>query len=220
MHYVINGKYPINNKEQVKIASEYFGKHINKFLPTERMHIAGALEKRANELRISNNEAWITNYSRGLKKTAELSPDFVNGMVRREDEVKDSGLMIKMGETKVPAREALQAITKVAVTNPHKAMFALDEFDKQAGLKKAYDTAIPDHVMTVFGSYNNPEYDSVPVTEKLSHYQAIRIRDNDEVLEKIAEAFGENVKSSAVSNPISFLRNLSDPEKTLVDEML
>jgi len=161
MHYALDGRYPIETKQQVEIASEYFTKYASRFNHAEKVVIAHRLEKRASDLGVSIDKDWVRNYSRPMKKHAGYSPDFERNMKVRVDLC--SGKDIKIGD--LDAKAALSSmIEKKASIDPAIMLEAINEFDKMAGLTSGYGRNLQDPVITVYGGATNSRYDTDQVS--------------------------------------------------------
>ena len=215
MHYALNNRYPIETSEQVKIAEDYFTKHLTDFDPADRVLAASNIEKRASELTVPVNQGWITNYSRMTKTSAQISPSFeYNIMLRKEaaaDTVNVQGKMVKT---------AAMLYNIVSLKNDGAAgeliVEALDEFDKTAGLINDYDRIVLDPIMTVYGNMADPEFDRVKVAADLTDYEVKAAAKDEEVLTKIASTFGADVAHSFKTTPMTTTLATSGPELTIL----
>jgi len=214
MHFALHDKYPIETKEHVKTAMDYFSKYMSRFNHNDRVEFSCNIEKRANELNIPINKDWINNYTRILNKNAALSPDFKNNINKRKTICKSSGKHIKTASGKIDACEILDKIAEIGNKVPPIALIkTIEEFDKKAGLQYEYDKTILDPVMTVCGSLINSEYDAVKIAGDITDYKIFKLSKNSEAIQKLASAFGDKFINEFKNNPIETIINLNDIEK-------
>jgi hypothetical protein len=226
MHYALkNEHYPIETKDQIKTASIYFTKNLERFSPSDRVEIAFNMEKRAEDLKLDLNIPWIENYSRFMDKTASYSPEFEANMNLRKDMCNVYDVKIKIGDTMVKAAELIdKLISEKSQTEPLAMVAAINEFDKKAGLESHYDTRIRDSIFTVYGCENNPSFDMVKVAE----YEGKPITDkmikkasyNKLFINKVASIMGNSVSSKFQSSPIDTFNSFSPIEKQLFLEKM
>lgn len=208
MRYAIDGKYPIETKEQLTKTAAYFDKYLDRFHPMDRVTVASALEKRANELGICLDNGWIKNYSRALNDNAILSPDFDKNIEMRKYAC--SGKVIK----NIKAEEFLEKIAEISkISKPKNVVDALFEFDKLANLEYQWDKSIVDPVMTVFGSLNNPEYDAVKLAGEITDYKVKKIAANENEIVKLASVLGKQFQSDFIKSPVETIKKLNEIEK-------
>ncbi len=216
MHYALNGKYPIETKEHVKTAMDYFSKYISRFNHDDRVTFSCNIEKRATDLGVVVDNGLIHNYTRVMSKHAALSPDFKRNMAKRKHLCKTSGRMIKTSSGRFDAAEILDKIAAIGDKVPVVALIkTLEEFDKKAGLVYEYDKAILDPVMTVCGSLVNPKYDAIKLAGDITDYDVVDISKNPEQLEKLSSVFPGDVVENFKKNPIETVISLNDMEKDL-----
>ena len=94
MHYALGLKYPIENPEQVKLASDYFAKYAERFEPRDRIVFAANLEKRAEELKVVIDSQVISNYAKVANLNAKISEYFHKGIEFRYFCVQVSNLRV------------------------------------------------------------------------------------------------------------------------------
>jgi len=216
MHYALNGKYPIETKEHIKTAMDYFSKYISRFNHDDRVTFSCNIEKRATDLGVVVDNGLIHNYTRVMSKHASLSPDFKRNMDKRRHICKSSNRMIKTASGRVSAVEVLDKLAALAENVPVIALIkTIEEFDKKAGLVFEYDKTILDPVMTVCGSLVNPKYDAVKVAGDITDYDVVDISKNHEQLEKLASVFPSDVVENFKKNPIETVISFNDMEKDL-----
>lgn len=221
MHYALRGKYPIETEEHIKTAVDYFNKYLTRFNPMDRAVIAINIEKRATDLNVVLDNNWITNYSRMFKKGSMISPDFERNIELRKQACLIGNIKIKVGDKIEDAEEMLAKIATLSKDTPGIALVkVLEEFDKQANLQSHYDDDIVDPVITVFGSFVNPEYDAVKIGKKLTDYSLIKTSRNNEMLQKIASKFGDDFVNEFKKGPVEKINSLTPPEKSLFVETI
>lgn len=219
MKFALENKYPIDTKEQLTKAAEFFDKNLSRFHPDDRVKIASNLDSQASELKVNLNQGWITNYTR-MEKSAKLSPNFHNSMkLRKEACVRNNVSLPSIeGVDSPPApSDIIDEIIKTSGDHSTKEVLAtLIEFDKRAGLEYLYDHQIMDPYLTVFGDINNPEFDSVKIAGDATQYDLVRASRDHEKLAAIKEKFGEDFASEFDKNPITSISKLGSPEKTVL----
>jgi len=221
MHYALNGKYPIETEEQVKTASDYFSRYLQRFAPMDRVAAATNIEKRATVLDINVNEGWITNYSRPLKPESTYSPDFDANIKLRKEACVRTSAKVEVNGKMINATELLKKVAMQRKELPGIAMMkSLQEFDKLANLEQYYDNDVIDPAMTVFGSLNNPRFDSVKIAKDLTNYDLIEASRDVLAMEKISNTFGERFSEKFKKEPIKIASDLGPPEKSLLSETI
>ncbi len=218
MHYALDNKFPIETKEQVKIASDYFSSNLTKLHPTHRTVVAANIEKRAAQLGVAQEKSWITNYARMTKESAQISPSFEANLTSRIDALGNAGKLVKVAGEQVDASAMIRKIAELkdAGANGRALVSAISDLDKLAGIEVQYDTLHPDPIMTVFGDLNDAEFDRVKVAGQYSNYDIIRMACDDEVMAKVATALGEDTANKFKSNPFQCLNETRGPEGDLL----
>lgn len=218
MKFALKEKYPIDTKDQLIKAAEFFDSNLSKIHPDDRVEVAINLDKQASELKVNLNKPWITNYTR-MEKSAELSPSFKNSMqLRKEACIRNK---VKLPETNdgdvIDASGIIDKIVKTSEDYSAKdLLYTIIEFDKRAGLEYLYDDQIMDPYITVFGDINNPEFDSVKLAGDSTQYDLIRASRDQEKLASIKDKFGEKFASEFQDNPIQSLSLLKSPERNVL----
>ena len=221
MHYTLNGKYPLETEDQVKTASEYFSKYLQRFNPMERITAAVNIEKRAATLGVDIEEPWVLNYSRVMKKAAQYSPDFESSIKMRKEACAKTKATVNISGKSIAAMDFLDKMASQKNEIPGIAMMkGLQEFDKLANLEQFYDNDILDPVMSVFGSLNNPKFDSVKVAGDLTNYDLMSASMNPEKMEKISRSFGKNMSERFKTGPIKTASDMTSPEQSLLQELV
>ena len=213
MRYAIDGKYPVETKEQLEKTAIYFDKFLPRFHPKDRIKIASVMSKRASELGVCLDRDWVNNYSRAIAGTAQVSPDFNKNVEIRKHACLNK--TIQIGEHSVSAVTMLDKIS--SAINDKGSFITVDElfsFDKLAGIEYQWDKTIPDPVMTVFGSLNNSKYDAVNVIGTLTNYDLVKIAANEaDTLSDLAEHLGEHFTKEFVRRPSDTVRELDSKQR-------
>jgi len=209
MHYAIDGKYPIETKEQLTKAAEYFDKYLVRFHPKDRVKIASTMEKRASDLGVYIDNGWIKNYSRPFCDNPSISPDFEKNVEMRKRACEDMKVA-----NKLKADEILEKLAQIKNSeHPNRIVDLLFDFDKLANLEYQWDKSIVDPIMTVFGSLNNPEYDAVKVAGDITNYMLKKIASNETETIKISSIMGKQFQSAFSKDPVNTIINLKPMEK-------
>lgn len=221
MHYALRNRYPIETDRQVKTACEYFRKNLSRFAPNERVEAACNIEKRASELSVPISDDWVTNYSRVMKPEASYSPDFNRSMAMRKQACVTHGVRVQLGDKKTDAVNLVDGlIKKAAEISPIETLKAVQEFDKMANLEYHYDTLVPDPYMTVYGGYQNAEWDAVKVAGDKTNYQLVRASRTPQALEKVASKFGKGFSSGFAKDPLKAAEGLKDWERVALGQLI
>ena len=209
MHYAIDGKYPIETKEQLTKTSSYFDKYLIRFHPKERVKIAATMEKRASELGVYLDCPWVKNYSRAFSDSPSVSPDFDKNIEMRKHACRDMQVTGKL-----KADNILEKLAQIKNSeSPNKIVDLLFDFDKLANLEYQWDKSIVDPVMTVFGSLNNPEYDAVKIAGDITNYTLKKLASNESEIVKIAGVMGKQFQSAFSKDPVNTVSGLLPMEK-------
>ena len=204
MRYAIDGKYPIETKDQLTKTAAYFDKYIGRFHPAERVKIAATMEKRASDLGVYLDNAWVKNYARSVNDSAPLSPDFTRNIEMR-----------KHASTGEKTHDLLDKIAEAAKTKSGKEIAdMLFAFDKVANLEYQWDKSIVDPIMTVFGSLNYPEYDAVKVAGDVTNYGLLKMAADVNEVAKLAGVMGKDFQGRFIKDPVGSVQALSGVEKT------
>ena len=221
-HCALDNRYPLNTKEQVKTACDYFSHHITKFLPEERVKIASSIKKRAAQLRVKADYDWVHNYSRFMDKQASYSPDFERNIEQRREWLRYHGVEKIAAATNV-VTDSKPLLEKIAAhkdsITPQEMAICLGEFDKVAGISQDYDIEINDHIMSVVGSRANPKYDAVKLAHGVTHYDLMNVRCDEEKMEKIASVFNDNVIEAFRENPVDAVIKMRNSEKVVFSDI-
>ena len=219
MKFALEDKYPIDTKDQLIKAAEYFDKNLSRFHPDDRVKISCNLDKQAGKLKVNLDKNWITNYSR-IEKSAALSPNFERSMrLRKEACVRHKVSLPKIAGVENapdPSRLIDEIIKTSGDYSTKEILSTLIEFDKRAGIEYLYDHQVMDPYITVFGDVNNPEFDSVKLAGDSTQYDLLRASRDQEKLAAIKDKFGEKFASEFEKNPITSLSKLGSPERTVL----
>jgi hypothetical protein len=221
MKFALDGRYPIETREQLVKSAEFFDKYLTRFEPNDRVKIASAIDARASELGVNIDRPWITNYSRIMRKEASLSPDFASAIQLRKEACVRHKVTIKIGDDQVSPAALLDGLKKQAsILHVREVAAALEEFDKTAGISYLYDHEFLDPVMSVCGSLNNPKYDSVNVLGGISQYDLIEASRDHEKLAALKERLGASFATKFRQDPLSSTAGLDETLKSVLSEVV
>jgi len=221
MHYALKNKYPIETEGQLKTASDYFDKYINRFDATERAVIASNIEKRASDLSVDIDADWIKNYSRITKTASAYSPDFEYNMKMRKEACMVGNIKIKTSNQSLRGEDMIEKISsQKSNISPKDMVNLISEFDKLAGLECLYDDRINDPIFTVFGSSNRSNYDRIKVASGLFDTDIVSASRDKDFIEKVSAYFGEKFAEDFRSKPLNTFTSMSAPEKSLMIEKI
>jgi len=213
MHYALGLKYPIENPEQVKLASDYFAKYAERFEPRDRIVFAANLEKRAEELKVVIDSQVISNYAKVANLNAKISEYFHKGIEFRK-------IACRRVPVKVSGVDGVEMLDKIASLAPDHhglvVLHALFEFDKAANLQAGYDKEIPDPVLTVFGF--NPSEEHISEHVKVSSLNLRKVVGRKTKMEKIASMFGTKFSNEYSNNPVKAFQGLKPIDQVLFGE--
>ena len=219
MKFALRDKYPIDTKDQLVKAAEYFDSYLTKMAPSDRMTIATNMEKQASVLRVNLDRDWIYNYSRPFIKCATLSPEFGKSIQMRKQAC--LGRIKKVNGTSLNLCDMLTQIEKTAkLVSPIKIMKALEAFDKFAELEYAYDNTINDPAMSVFGSVEDPMYDSEEIANGITDYDAINASRESGYVQGVSDAFGQQMANSFTANPVQTIQAMTPIEQGLAANII
>jgi len=212
MRYALKEKYPIETSDQLEKTAAYFDRYLSRFHPKERMEFATAIEKRATDLHVSLSYPWITNYSRPVLCKSSISPDFERNMDLRKHACLNK--MIVVDSKEVKANDLIDKIKdSVTKQSSYTTVDAVFEFDKLAGLEYQWDKAILDPIMTVFGSLNNPKFDSEVIIGNLTENDLKKIAADKGEIEELKGMFQEHLIRKFIENPKKAIAALNPIEK-------
>jgi hypothetical protein len=207
--------YPIETVEQIKTAAAYFDKYIDKFHPSERITIAGSMEKQASALNVSINSDWMHNYSR---KSPSYSPEFDLHMKMRKEA--SMGKKIGFNGKVINAAELLDKISSLkGHIKPDEMINLIDDFDKKAGLVSNYDKNIRDPFFTVHGSSINPRFDHQKIASNMYADQLEIAAHKDNFISKLASSYGKDFADGFKQDPINVYESMPTPDKQNIVDM-
>jgi hypothetical protein len=213
MHYALGDRYPIENPGQVKLASDYFVKYVERFDVKDRIVFAANLEKRANDLKVVIDSPVVSNYAKVACLKSTVSDFFVKGINMRK-------IACSRTKDKVLGVEPDAMLDKIAsiASEGHGliALHALLEFDKLANLQAGYDKEIPDPVVTVFGF--DPKVEKVSDYVKVSSMDLRKVANKKVKMEKVASIFGDQFSKSYSDNPVKAFQSLKPIDQVLFHE--
>jgi len=211
MRYALNGKYPIETKEQLIKTADYFNRYLTKFHPKERVLASVAIEKRASELNVNIDHDWITNYARPYE-SQEVSPDFEQNMQMRKQA--SIGKTVTINKQSVAADKMLDIISNNLEKLGNMAVVdQLFAFDKAAQLEYQWDKILADPFLTVFGSLRNPEFDAVKIAGSVTDYELKKIACDSNAINNIKRIMGNTVARNFIDSPVTTISKMSSMNK-------
>jgi hypothetical protein len=211
MRYALPTKkmYPIETVDQVKTASAYFDKYLDRLHPAERVAIADNMEKRASDLGMHLENPWLYNYS---TKKSSYSPEFDMHMRMRKEAC--AGRKLEYNGKEVKADELLEKVAKLKDrVKPKEMIEMLNDFDKKAGLASNYDKNVRDPFFTVYGSSINPMYDQEKIASDMYAVKFEKIAKKESFLNKLAQAYGQSFADGFKGDPLNIYKSMPSPDK-------
>jgi hypothetical protein len=197
-------EYPIDNEGQIKEATNYFEKYAREFTLDERKEYCENLEKRANELNMSINSNDVKRYasatdtdSQFLKLALEARKEYVD-----DDEFEETLDVIFEKQSNFP---------------PSMLVDIIEEFDKEANIKRLWNKDIPDPQESVKGNIDKTaatEPESDVVTYHGKSVSADNIQNIDE--SKLEQHFDQTQIDELMNNPIDVFNALPEPHKEII----
>lgn len=203
-HTLLNGRYPVDSFDQVKLAEAYFQDNQTAFHPKDRHTYCIKLAARAKELGIVLGEA-VTKYASANYGDAVSS--FIN--FRKS----------YVSEELHPVLNTL--LEKQAFVKPETFAEALEEFDKFAHIKHLWDGKIPDPWLSTFGitmekiAEDEWRWDNNGV--RVCEGDLINIATNGRHLVK--KTFGDKFADQFCDSPKTFFEALPLPNKLVLGRL-
>ena len=224
MYYAFGNKYPINTKEQIKIANDYMKEYINHFDPVERVLIAANMTKRADDLNVNIDEDWIKTYSRPLKENASFSPEFEQKLEKRKHACEKEGVeKVTLNEKEVDANKFIDKLASMKEEyTPLETIQTLTEFDKAAGFYGKYevDGDLINPISTVCESSINNEYDAIKLgSDDVTDYSLKRMRENESFMSELRNELGD-VAENFKNKPVQTFENLSIGDQEFIAHLV
>jgi len=201
---LLNGKYPVDSYEQVKLAETYFQENQTAFHPKDRRTYCVKLAARADELGIELDDS-VKKYAADGYGSAVSS--FVNF---RKQYVSDD---------LHPVLDTL--LEKQAYVKPETFAEALEEFDKLAHINHLWDGQIPDPWRSTFGV----TLEKIAEEEWRWDNNGVRVCEGD--LENLAtngrhlvkRTFGDKFAEGFCDSPKTFFEALPLPNKLVLGRL-
>ena len=195
---LLNGKYPVETREQVKQASEFFDKHWKRLHPADRRQYCSNLMKAAAAHQLTGFSDKIVKYA-----GEAISGDVLLHLKVRGDMVDDRG------------REVLTKLAEaIPYSDPDSLGETLTAFDEHYGLSQKWDESLPDPYMAVCTEKQAEAYVWMEGVDRVTEDGLNQIRDRD--IGQIKQTFGEDVAHQFVKNPVTVFKSLPDPQKRIV----
>lgn len=203
-HTLLNGRYPVDSFEQVKLAESYFNEHVTALHPRDRKTYCTKLAARADELGIKVSDA-ILKYA--SSEYGSTTPAFVNF---RKQFVADE---------LHPVLDTL--LEKQAYVKPETFAHALEAFDKFAHIDHLWDAKIPDPWSSTFGDTLEKTADE----DWRWDNNGVRVCEGD--LENLAtnglhlvkKSFGQKFSEQFREGPKTFFESLPLPNKLVLGRL-
>jgi len=203
-HTLLNGKYPVDSFEQVKVAQVYFKEHETSFAPKDRRTYCVKLAARMNELGIKVSPE-INKYA------AEGYGDAVSSFVNFRKRYVSDDLH--------PVLDTL--LEKQAFVKPETFADALEAFDRSQHLNRFWDGEIPDPYSSTYGT----TMDKIAEEEWRWDENGVRICEGD--LDNLAtngrhivkRAFGDKFADGFCKEPKTFFNALPKPNQLVLGRL-
>lgn len=201
---LLNGRFPVDSFEQVKLAEGYFHEHQSAFHPRDRRTYCIKLASRADELGISLGSE-ITKYA------SEGYGDAVSSFINFRKQYVSDDLH--------PVLDTL--LEKQAHVKPETFAEALEEFDKFAQINHLWDTRVPDPWSSTFGI----TMDKIAEDEWRWDNNGVRVCEDD--LDNLAtngrhivkKTFGDKFADQFCDSPKTFFEALPLPNKLVLGRL-
>ncbi len=201
---LLNGKYPVDSMEQVKLAQDYFGEYGFSFHPRERREYCVKLAARMDELGMTPNSE-VQSYA------AEGYGDAVGAHINFRKQY--------VGEDFHSALDTL--MEKQAYVKPETFAEALATFDTVANIKHLWDSEIPNPWLSTYGT----TLEKIAADEWSWDTNGVRVDEGD--LENLAanghhlvkKSFGEKFADEFSKSPKTFFEALPLPNKLVLGRL-
>lgn len=199
----LEGRYPLDTYEHVKMASEYFDTYGQSLSPADRREYCTNMVSRADELHVSVSDVArkYASASYAPAEEFEVAMDCRRALLSREQ---------------LPTFNKLASVAGDSV-DPEIFALALAEFDKTAGLDAYYDRDVYDPYFSVFG------------VEKQAQFMEVMGSDyvNGPMLERVAAShsafftkhFGEDFAEEFRKDPIAIFKSLPMEQKKVISRL-
>jgi hypothetical protein len=214
------GKYPLETYEQVKTASDWFGRYNDHLSPAKRREFASNFMKRAEELGIEPANADLRRYgSNDFASEAEIKAAF--DARRLEIAHNEEALTLLGAVEKVARTRVWRDADSVVQLGPEQICSLVEEFDKVAGINYHYDT-VPDPFYTVYGCSKTAEKDDAAWSDQIANDYVTR-----EDLERLSQigafsvktTFGSDFQEEFLKDPVGMYKSLPRVQKKMLIRM-
>lgn len=210
--HALNGRFPLDTFQHLKLATDYFQQWRGDFLPEERREFCVNLVKRAHALGVEVPEDVERYGSEKLASAAELDAN----LALRKDYANHEDPEA-LDQIKLAYDELLNVRNKV---QPDEFVYVLSELDKMANVAHLYDSHIYDPYYVTYGS--------TKVAEDKAFFDTI---DNDSVSgedlknlaaagrKKLLSTFGEDFVDEFKDDPIAIYKSMPLEQKKIIMHM-
>lgn len=201
---LINGKYPVDSYEQVKLAGSYFEKNEFQFAPGARREYCVKLAARMKELDIKPGEVIEKYAAAGYGDAVEAQVNF-----RRHYLSDDLHSVLNT------------LLEKRAYVKPETFASALEAFDRSQYLNRFWDSEIPDPYSSTFGS----TMQKVASDEWSWDHNGTRIDEDDLTnlstngRHLVKKTFGDKFADGFCGSPKTFFEALPLPQKMILGRL-
>lgn len=208
--YALNGQYPLDQYDHVKMASAYFDEWWKKMPWEDRHEYAVNLCKRASELGIQTSETAQKYGAESLASVEEIKIAFdARRMVLTEPKV--AQVLGELEELvlgiKTSGEEKIATVVEGG-TIDRRALLAqvLSEFDKMAGISHLYDSDIADPCFSLYGvekvaAFSETIGNQTVTADDLEYIGANRIH-------LVRGTFGDDMATEFKKDPVGIYKSL------------
>lgn len=201
---LLDGEYPVDTFEQVKLAQEYFSENWKEFPPNIRREYCLKLAERMDNLGLSPSSQ-VERYG-----SQTYAADIDNHLNQRKNFVGEEyrELLDKMAE-------------KRAFLQPETFAEALGEFDHQLGIDRYWDSRLADPYYATFG----PSLDKIAEDNWNFTDMGLYINEQDlktlayQHIEKVRKQFGHDFAARFVGNPKGVFEKQDKETKIILARM-
>jgi hypothetical protein len=201
--YALRDRYPLDNLEQVKMASAYFDEFGKRMPPEDRHEYCVNMVKRAEQLSIPVSDDARKYGSEGYAPA---------------DEIKQA---LDARRTLLEDKKLISALDKLAFIRgqlePEMFCLTLTEFDKTAGLEFFYDRDVPDPFYSTYGFEKKATFSEVigniHVTESDLEYLAMKR------LPLVKGTFSEDMATEFRKDPVGIFKSLPLAQRKILANM-
>ena len=212
-------KYPLDSYVQVKAASAYFDTYVRHMQPPARREFAENLVKRAHALDIQVSDLARKYGAEDFAPEDEIKQAFD---ARRIEVAHDEDILKLLGAVEKVARFRMW---KEASAGEAEALTAdvvvdlLTEFDKVAGLDRAYDSSVPDPYYSIYGFDKTAGADFSEVIGNETVTEADLKRLARIAAATVKTTFGHDFQESFLEDPVGIFKSLPLDQKKMLMRM-